>query len=151
MQDVRGESNDALCVPTYFTSEDTAIHRTPHTSQPPPSPPSLTMLPHKLHTLVHHERDVMPTQTTLQCHSVFQRTSKHSSSVALEGGSGRGRGGEGKGRGGRETSPHLSALTSSYHLLSQTVLQLLTYTHMLYSPQTKIHIRYTTQYSTHTP
>ena len=79
----------------------------PHTSQPSPSPPPLTVLPHKLHTLVHHERDVTPTQTTLQCHSLFQCTSKHSSTVALEGGKwqGRGRGGEREGRsrgGGRE-------------------------------------------------
>ena len=80
----------------------------PHTSQPPPSPSTLTVFPHKLHTLVHHERDVTPSQTTLQCHSVFQWTSKHSSTIALEGGKwqGRGRGGErggeGRGRGGVE-------------------------------------------------
>ena len=56
------------------------------------------MLPHKLHTLVDHERDVPSPQTALQGHSLFQLTTKHSSTIALEEG-GRGRR-EGEGRGG---------------------------------------------------
>ena len=56
------------------------------------------MLPHKLHTLVDHERNVPSPQTALQGHSLFQMTTKHSSTIALEGGEG----GRREGRGGEE-------------------------------------------------
>ena len=42
--------------------------------KPSPStllPPLRTMFPHKLHTLMHHQRDVSSSQTALQSHSVL--------------------------------------------------------------------------------